>query len=170
MSELKIQRFPEPILRKKAAAVGHVTQVERSILDDMAEIMYLSQGVGLAAVQVGIDKQMAVIDIGQGLIKMVDPVIINRGGLETQDEGCLSCPNVTVGVKRSRQVTVRFMNENGDLMELKASGLLARALQHEYDHIEGVTIVNRMGQVAKIAHRRHLKKLAEQDKEAGKKG
>ena len=150
MSELEIRNFPEAILRKKAARVGKITQSERSVLADMAKTMYLNQGVGLAAVQVGIDKQMAVVDIGEGLIKMINPVIVEREGVETHEEGCLSCPNVTAKVKRSKKVTVSFMNDNGDFMELKASGLLARAVQHELDHLAGKVIIDYLGPIKKL--------------------
>ncbi len=156
MSELRVKTFPEPILRKKAATVGKVTPSERTMLDNMAKTMYLSQGVGLAAVQVGINKQLAVIDVGDGLIKMVNPVIVSKDGLEAQEEGCLSCPGATVNIKRAKKVVVNFLNENGDLMELRAEGLLARAVQHELDHLSGKLIIDYLGPIKKILTKKKI--------------
>ncbi|MCX5678187.1 MAG: peptide deformylase [Candidatus Omnitrophica bacterium] len=156
MQDLKIRKFPESILRKKAAKVGKVTEDERSILSEMADVMYLSQGVGLAAVQVGIDKQLAVIDIGEGLIKLVNPVIVKKDGIEAQEEGCLSCPGLTVKIKRAKKVVVNFLNENGDFIELKAEGLLARAVQHELDHLLGKLIIDYLSPVKKLLARKKL--------------
>ncbi len=156
MQDLKILKFPEAKLRKKAAKIENITSSEIAMLSSMADSMYMSQGVGLAAVQVGIGKQLAVIDIGEGLIKMVNPVIIKRDGYDAQEEGCLSCPGVSVKVKRSKTVVVNFLNEKGDLMELKASGLLARAVQHELDHLSGKLIIDYLSPIKKILTRKRL--------------
>lgn len=156
MPELKIRKFPEAILRKKAARVGKVTESEKLILSEMANAMYLSQGVGLAAVQVGIDKQLAVIDIGDGLIKMVDPRVVKKDGSEVREEGCLSCPGASVKIKRAKRIVVNFMDENGDLVKLKAAGLLARAVQHELDHLSGKLIIDHLGPIKKILAKRRL--------------
>ncbi|MBN2452893.1 MAG: peptide deformylase [Candidatus Omnitrophica bacterium] len=150
MPELKIKTFPDTILRKKPAKAGKVTEADRSMLSDMAKTMYLSQGVGLAATQVGVDKQFAVIDIGEGLIKMINPVIVKRAGFESQEEGCLSCPGSSVKVRRAKRVVVRFLDENGDIMELKAEGLLARAIQHELDHLSGKLIIDYMNPIKRL--------------------
>jgi peptide deformylase len=150
MPDLKIRKFPETILRKKAARVRKVTAAEKKMLADMANIMYLSQGVGLAALQVGIDKQLAVIDIGDGLIKLINPVILKKDGLEAQEEGCLSCPGISVKIKRAKKVVVNFMNENGDVIELTTTGLLARAVQHELDHLSGKLIIDYLGPIKKL--------------------
>jgi peptide deformylase len=164
MQDLKIRKFPESILRKKAAKVGKVTEYERSMLSEMANAMYLSQGVGLAAVQVGIDKQLAVIDIGEGLIKLVNPVIVKKDGMEAQEEGCLSCPGLSVKVKRARKVVVNFLNENGDVIELKTEGLLARAVQHELDHLSGKLIIDYLSPVKKMLARKRLSQKTEREK------
>ena len=103
MQELVIKKFPDPFLRKKASKVLKVTSCERDILAEMAKLMYLSQGVGLAAIQVGIDKQLAVIDVGSGLIKLINPVIVKRDGIEMLEEGCLSVPGINVKIKRARR-------------------------------------------------------------------
>ena len=100
MPDMIIRKFPDPILRKKTKKVSKVTACERDILAEMAKVMYLSQGVGLAANQVGIDRSMAVIDVGSGLMKFVNPDIVKRRGIDMLEEGCLSVPEVCVKVKR----------------------------------------------------------------------
>ncbi|MCM8790265.1 MAG: peptide deformylase [Candidatus Omnitrophica bacterium] len=158
MADLKINKFPDPILRSKAAKVTKVTQAEKDMLSDMARTMYLSQGVGLAAVQVGIDKQLAVVDVGDGLIKMVNPVIVKKEGAEACEEGCLSCPGATVTVERAKKIVVSFMNEDGDVKELTAEGLLARAIQHELDHLSGKLIIDYLGPIKKMLAKRKIRK------------
>ena len=158
MPELKIRKFPDSVLRAKTTRVGKVSRVEQEMLCEMAKTMYLTQGVGLAAAQVGIGKQLAVIDVGGGLIKMVNPVITKREGVESMEEGCLSCPGANVIIKRARKVTVSFLNEDGDLMELKAEGLLARAIQHELDHLSGKLIIDYLGPVKKLIAERKIRK------------
>lgn len=152
MPELSLTRFPESILRKTAAKVSAVTAAERRMLDDMAKAMYVSQGVGLAAVQVGIDKQLAVVDTGSGLIKMINPVIVKKEGSQTQDEGCLSVPGACVAVKRSQKIIVSYLTEDGDVAELKAEGLLARAIQHEIDHLHGTLIIDYLNPIEKLLY------------------
>ena len=139
---MKIRTVPDTILRKKACAVARVTDAERRLLAEMAEAMYLSQGVGLAAVQVGIDQQLAVIDIGGGLVKLINPVIVKKEGREKQEEGCLSVPKVLIKVGRAKKVVVAFLNERGEAARLTAEGLFARAIQHEVDHLAGKLIID----------------------------
>ena len=158
MQELTIKKFPDPILRKKASKILKVTPREKEILSEMAKLMYLSQGVGLAAQQVGIDKQLAVIDIGNGLIKLINPIIIKRQGIDLLEEGCLSVPGICIKIKRARSVTVHFLDEEGDAQQLHADGLLARALQHELDHLAGVLIIDYVNPVKKILLKRALTK------------
>ena len=150
MANLKIKTFPDTSLRKKAEKVLRIGQAEKKILTDMAEAMYLNNGVGLAAVQVGIDKQLAVVDVGEGLIKMVNPVIVKREGHDTEQEGCLSVPEIVVKVRRAKKVVVNFLNENGDAQQLRSEGLLARALQHEIDHLAGKLIVDYVNPIKRL--------------------
>jgi peptide deformylase len=147
---VKVARFPERILRKRADAVGKVTAEERKTLDEMARTMYLSHGVGLAAVQVGIGRQLAVVDTGTGLIKMVNPVIIKSEGSESMEEGCLSVPGTNVKVRRAKRIVVSYMNEDGNVVEMKAEGLLARAIQHEIDHLSGKLIIDYLGPIKQL--------------------
>ena len=150
MAGLKINTFPDSMLRKKAARVAGVGDSEKKILKDMAEAMYLNRGVGLAAVQVGIDKQLAVVDVGKGLLKLVNPVIVKKEGSEIEEEGCLSVPQALVKVKRAAKIVVNFLNEEGLVTEMEAEGLLGRAIQHEIDHLSGVLIIDYLNPIKKF--------------------
>ncbi|MDO8524874.1 MAG: peptide deformylase [Candidatus Omnitrophota bacterium] len=156
MQELTIKKFPDPVLRKKASKVSKVTAREKEALAEMAKVMYISEGVGLAAVQVGLDKQLAVIDVGSGLIKLVNPVITKSEGTSALDEGCLSVPGVSVKVGRAASVTVSFLDEEGCARQLRAEGLLARAMQHELDHLSGKLIIDYLNPVKKILIKRKI--------------
>ncbi len=158
MPDMTIRKFPDPILRKKMKKVYKITAHDREILAEMAKTMYLSQGVGLAANQVGIDKNMAVIDVGSGLINLVNPDIVKRDGVDMLEEGCLSVPGINIKVRRARSVTVNFLDEDGIARRLHADGLLARAVQHELDHLSGVLILDYMNPVKKMLLKRRIKK------------
>ncbi len=147
---MKIVRLPDLTLRKKSAVIKKISDDEKKILAGMAETMYLEGGVGLAAVQVGINKQLVVIDIGDGLIKLINPVIIKKEGCEMQEEGCLSVPETIVKVKRAKKVVVDYLNEEGEAARLTAEGLLARVLQHEIDHLLGRLIIDYMSPLKKL--------------------
>ena len=142
MPILEIKKYPLPSLKVKAKKVYGVTVDEKRILDDMAETMYLNQGVGLAATQVGIDRQLAVIDVGEGLIKLVNPTITSKKGSAQMEEGCLSIPGIQVKIRRARGVSVSALNESGEPVNFTASGLFARAIQHEVDHLTGKLIID----------------------------
>ena len=159
MAEMDIKRFPDPILRRKGEDVKSIGKCEKKVLSDMAETMYLKGGVGLAAIQVGIQKNMVVIDIGDGLRKMVNPVILKKEGSEIQEEGCLSVPDKCVNVKRSKKVVVDYLNEDGQAVRLSAEGLLARAVQHEIDHLFGKLIVDYLSPLKKICNSLTTRKL-----------
>lgn len=142
MAKLKIRVFPDPDLRVKADKVKSVGPAEKELLSDMALTMYLNQGVGLAATQVGIPKSLVVIDIGDGLIKLVNPVILKKEGTQISEEGCLSVPGECIKIKRAKTVVASFLNENGDSSRIKCDGLLAKAIQHELDHLSGKLIID----------------------------
>jgi len=150
MPNLRIRIFPDPDLRLKAERVKNVGATEQKELADMASAMYLNSGVGLAATQVGIPKQLVVIDIGEGLMKLVNPVLKKEVGTEMGEEGCLSVPGECVGIKRAKKVGVDFLDESGLQSHVKAEGLLARALQHEIDHLNGKLIIDYLGPVRKL--------------------
>lgn len=147
---MEIVCIPNPCLRKKTCKVLKLSDDVRRILADMARTMYLNGGVGLAACQVGIDKQLAVIDIGDGLIKLINPAIIKKEGCETLEEGCLSVPDAAIRIKRAKKVTVEYLDENGEELKLVARGLLARVLQHEIDHLMGKLIVDYLSPIKKL--------------------
>ncbi|MCI9009070.1 MAG: peptide deformylase [Lachnospiraceae bacterium] len=132
----------DPILRKKSKEVKEITPKIRVLIDDMLETMYEKDGVGLAAPQVGILKRIVVIDVGDGPIVMVNPRIVREEGTQTGDEGCISVPGKAGQVTRPNDVTVRFMDENGEHYELDGTELLARAICHECDHLEGKLYVD----------------------------
>ena len=156
---MEIKRFPDPLLRRRGEVVLSIGNDERRVLADMAETMYLKGGVGLAAVQVGIQRNMVVIDIGDGLRKMVNPVISKKEGSETQEEGCLSVPEKCVNVKRSKKIAVDYLNEDGQAVRLSAEGLLARVIQHEIDHLFGKLIVDYLNPLKKICSSLTTRKL-----------
>jgi len=158
MTSLKIKTFPDNILRKKAKKISKLSNADREDLSQMAEVMYLNGGVGLAAVQVGIDKQLVVIDVGQGLVKMANPTIIKKAGCEACEEGCLSVPGVNVIIKRAKTVTVNYLNDTGEVVRLDAEGLLARAIQHEIDHLCGVLIIDYLNPLRKLIAKSRLSK------------
>jgi peptide deformylase len=146
----KIKTFGQPVLRRKAEAVEEVTDEHRLLFDEMARIMYEVKGVGLAAPQIGLIKALIVIDIGNGLIKMANPVIIKKEGAQSMEEGCLSVPGVGVTVKRFRKVTVEGLNERGEPVRIEAEGFLATVFQHECDHLEGKMIVDHASMLERI--------------------
>ncbi|MDP3791905.1 MAG: peptide deformylase [Candidatus Omnitrophota bacterium] len=158
---MEIVCLPNPCLRKKTSKVLKVSDEEKRMLDEMAKVMYLKGGVGLAACQVGIDKQLAVIDIGDGLIKLINPVVVKKDGCETQEEGCLSVPEAAIKVKRAKKVTVEYLNEGGEAVKITAHGLLARVLQHEIDHLLGKLIIDYLSPIKKLlfSNRLTIRKL-----------
>jgi peptide deformylase len=139
MALRKIRLFDDEILRKKSKVVDVVDDKIRQILNDMADTMYNAEtGGGLAAPQVGILKRLVVIDMGQGLIKLVNPKIIKQEGTQEVIEGCLSIPNKWGKLTRPEKVTVQALNENGDEIILTGTGDLAKCFCHEIDHLDGV--------------------------------
>lgn len=138
MALRKIRITGDPILRKRSKVVEKVDDRTRELLEDMIETMRESNGVGLAAPQVGVLRRVVVIDVGDGPIKMVNPEIIYQEGEEIDTEGCLSVPNFMGTVARPQLLRVGYMDENGMPCELEAEGLKARAVCHEIDHLNGV--------------------------------
>ena len=136
---LKIFSVYEPCLRAKCNKVSRVTNAERRILNEMAEMMQAANGIGLAAPQVGILQRMIVVDVDDELFALVNPEVVDSSDeTETMEEGCLSMPNYYGPVERPERVTVRALDRNGKKVRIKADGLLARCLQHEIDHLDGI--------------------------------
>jgi peptide deformylase len=152
MAFLNVIRYADPRLNKVAKEVPAVDDVVRRILDDMAETMYVMNGIGLAAPQVNHDMRAFVIDLkdGKELRYFVNPEIIFRDGSMEWREGCLSFPGIQAAVERSAMVRVKALDREGEPFELGAHGVLAAAIQHEWDHLEGILMVER-------SKERHLK-------------
>lgn len=145
---LEIKEYGESILREKSLPVKEITPEILNLIRDMAETMYATSGVGLAAPQIGVSKRIMVIDGEEdGLIVLINPIIVKSEGEAIEEEGCLSIPEVYSKVKRSLKVTVKALNENGEPIELTKEGLIARALQHELDHLEGILFIDRIGKL-----------------------
>jgi len=143
MAVLDIVQVPDPVLRRPAKPVERVTKRIQKLIRDMADTMYAANGAGLAAPQVGVSERVIVADAGDGLVALVNPRIVSSSGSEVDVEGCLSIPNVTVYVERAAQVEVEGWDERGKTVRIKAEGLLARALQHEIDHLDGILIIDK---------------------------
>ena len=143
MSIREIRKAPDEILFKKSRPVTAFDERLRELLDDMADTMYEANGVGLAAVQVGILKCICVIDDGEGLIELINPVITEESGSQTGTEGCLSFPGKWGIVTRPEHVTVRAFDRDGNEVEFKGSGLWARAFCHEIEHLDGHAFVEK---------------------------
>jgi peptide deformylase len=143
MALLKIREIGDPVLRTKAKEVEEVTDKTRRLLNDMAETMYDAPGVGLAAPQIGISKRIVVIDVGSGLFELINPEIIESSAKTYIDnEGCLSIPGKTAKVERAYKVKVKALDRDGKEIIVEGKGLLARALQHEIDHLDGKLFVD----------------------------
>ncbi len=172
---LKIFRYGESVLREKARPVTVVTDGLRRLADEMLETMHAAKGVGLAAQQVGRTEKMCVIDIPEGCddeesevfnapiampLKLFNPEIVAREGSQHDKEGCLSFPAVGGSVTRAAQVTCQYLDEENRPQMITARGFLARALQHEIDHLNGVLYIDHMSAVERLAFAPKLKKLA----------
>ncbi|SHH77856.1 peptide deformylase [Caloranaerobacter azorensis DSM 13643] len=144
MAIRQLRYVGDPILRKKSREVTDINDRIKILLDDMLETMYKNDGVGLAAPQVGILKRVVVIDIGEGPIKLINPEIISMEGEVIDVEGCLSVPGETGEVKRPSKVKVKYLDENGKELIIQGTGLLARALCHEIDHLNGILFIDRV--------------------------
>lgn len=144
MALRQIVQIGEPVLRKKSKKVETIDKKIIQLLDDMADTMYDADGVGLAAPQVGILKRVVVIDIGEGLIELINPEIIETSGEQTDSEGCLSVVGRSGEVTRPYLVKVRALNREGQVIEIEGEDLLARAFCHEIDHLEGILFVDKI--------------------------
>lgn len=143
MAKRNIVKIGDDVLRKICRTQMNFDERLATVLDDMAETMYEVGGVGLAAPQVGILRRYCVIDVGEGLIELINPVIVETEGSQVGDEGCLSIPDRSEVVERPMKVTVRGQNRNGENIVVTGEGLLARALCHEIDHLDGVLYIDK---------------------------
>jgi peptide deformylase len=163
-----IRKFPDPVLRKKTDRVTKINGAIERLIEDMVETMHAAPGVGLAANQVGVPLQVAVIDLSaredkekrHPLLVIINPEILSLEGSVVEEEGCLSIPEYAEKVKRAARVKVRAQDRTGKAFELEAEGLLAKALQHEIDHLNGLLFVDRLSPLKKNIFKRRLKKMA----------
>ncbi|MDS1029858.1 peptide deformylase [Bacillota bacterium LX-D] len=144
MAIYNIVKIGDQVLREKARPVPKITPNIEKLLDNMRDTMYAANGVGLAAPQIGILKQVVVIDVGEGLLELINPEIRDMSGEEIDTEGCLSIPGVQGEVRRASKVTVKALDREGKEFTINGSGLLARALQHEIDHLHGILFVDKV--------------------------
>ena len=162
-----IVKFGDPVLEKKAAAVTDFDGELRQLVDDMFESMYAAHGVGLAAPQIGISKRIAVIDVTfkedpEAKIVLVNPEIVHTEGRQTSSEGCLSIPEFREKVTRPMKVKVRAQNLEGDTIEVEGEELLARALLHETDHLNGKLYISHISALKRDLIKRKVRKLMKQ--------
>ena len=165
MALLDILIYPDPGLREVAEPVERVDDEVRSLVEDMAETMYDAPGVGLAATQVGVNKRVFIIDIADedepsNLQVFINPEILLREGTQSWKEGCLSFPEISEEIKRAKRVRVRALDLSGNEFELEAEGLLAVAVQHENDHLDGVLMVDKVSPLKRRLIGRKLAKRA----------
>lgn len=161
MAIRKIVYLPDPVLRTVTQAVDNVDDNIRDLIDDMFETMYHANGVGLAAPQIGLSLRLAVIDASrdnsQPLV-LINPEITRRGELEEMQEGCLSVPGPYETVKRAKSVTLKALDRNGDTYQLDAEGLLAEAIQHEVEHLDGKLFIDLLSPLKRNRAKRKFEK------------
>ena len=161
MAILDILSYPDSRLNDLATKVDKIDDAIRALIDDMAETMYAAPGVGLAAIQVNVPKQIIVIDVSEDksdLRVFINPEITRREGLAVNQEGCLSVPGVYENVERADSVTVTALDRNGSRFTLNASGMLATCIQHEIDHLDGKVFVEYLSDLKQNRIRAKLKK------------
>ena len=162
MSLKEIIIYPDPVIKKKSESVEEVNEEIKQLIDDMTGTMYASRGVGLAAVQIGILKRVIVVNVGEELVALVNPEILENEGESQMEEGCLCLPGVLVDVKRSEKVKVKGLNEKGEEVVVDAEGLLARAFQHELDHLNGILIIDKVSRIKRELLTNKLRKEAKE--------
>ncbi len=169
MSKLPIILIPDPVLRKAAQPVERVDDDLRRLADDMLETMYDAPGIGLAAPQVGVSRRIVVLDTasdeeGKKPLVLINPEIVRLGNeMRVYEEGCLSIPDVKVEIERPSTLTVQFIDREGARQELQAEGLLATAIQHEVDHLDGRLIIDFLSRLKREMIIRRFRKQARAD-------
>jgi peptide deformylase len=164
MAILRILKYPEPELQKVAAPVKNVTAKTVKLIDDMLDTMYAAPGVGLAAPQVGVSERVVVMDVDhenphKQVYKLINPVVTRAEGEIIWEEGCLSVVDFTAEVRRAARVEVVALDENEKEMKIEAEGLLAVALQHEIDHLDGKLFIDRISRLKRDLYSRRRKKM-----------
>jgi peptide deformylase len=159
-----ILRYGQPPLHQPAAAVTIFDDKVQRLIDDMIETMYAAPGIGLAATQIGVPLRVFVVDLSVGrtpsdLVIMANPEIVDRDGMQLEEEGCLSVPGFNATVVRPAKLTLRGLNREGQPQTIEANGLLARAFQHELDHLDGTVFVDRLRGIKRDLIVRKIHKL-----------
>ena len=163
MAALEILKYPHPILKKRSEVVSQINEEVKKLIRDMRETMYQAGGVGLAACQVGVPRRVIVLDVSpldpqHSFFALINPEVISEEGEIDHEEGCLSVPDCLEKVKRREKVCVRGLSAEGRDIEIKGEGILAIALQHEIDHINGVLILDKISRLKREIYRNKLKK------------
>jgi peptide deformylase len=160
----EVVKYPDPVLMRKGDPVTVFDNALAELVEDMFESMYAAQGIGLAAPQIGISKQITTIDVSfkkdpADKLAFINPVIIARQGSQYEEEGCLSLPEIREKVKRAATVRVRAQDVKGEFFEVEGDELLARALQHEIDHLHGVLFIDHLSRLKRDLVLRRIRKL-----------
>jgi len=164
IEKCRITHYPAPVLTKAAEPIEEIDDNIRQLVEKMTDIMLKNKGVGLAAPQAGVPLRLFIIslDASRENVKVyINPTVTPAGELDSIEEGCLSVPGIYTKIRRYKKCKVTATDLDGNEFTEEAEDLYARALQHEYDHIKGMTIADRMGTAARITHRKQLKKLRE---------
>ncbi|MGB2808076.1 MAG: peptide deformylase [Sedimentisphaerales bacterium] len=165
IEKCQLTHYPADVLAKSASPVEKIDDNIRQLVEKMIDIMIKNKGVGLAAPQIGVPLRLFIISLDgnrESVKVFINPDVTPTGELDAVEEGCLSVPGIFTRIRRYKKCKVIATDLDGNEFTEEADGLFARALQHENDHINGVTIVSRMGQTAKIARRKQLKKLSQE--------
>lgn len=170
MAILEILKYPNPVLRKQAEPVKEFNEELNRLVANMAETMYDAPGVGLAAPQIGVSRQVAVIDISakdqdNELIVLINPEITSGEGSQVDEEGCLSVVDLTAKVKRFERITVKARDIKGNSREFEAEGWFARVIQHETDHLNGILFIDRLSSLKRALYKKKRKKQLQQEAE-----
>jgi peptide deformylase len=160
----EIVKYPDPVLAKPAAPITEFDAALKKLVAEMFESMYAAQGIGLAAPQIGLSKRLTVIDLSfkknpEEKIVLINPEILEEEGKQFEEEGCLSLPEIREKVHRAARVKVRAQNEKGESFELDGEELLARAFQHEIDHLNGVLFIDRISRLKREMALRKIRKM-----------
>src|SRR6202046_5524350 len=161
---LKVVKYPDPVLQKPGEPVTEFNGELRKLVADMFETTYASQGIGLAAPQVGVSRRVTVIDLSQGKdpaqkLVLINPEVISNEGKQYEEEGCLSFPEIREKVSRAAKVRVRAQDAKGKWFEMDGQELLSRCFQHEIDHLDGVLFIFRMSALKRNLNLRKIRKL-----------
>ena len=165
---LPVRKYGDPVLRKKALPVEEITEEIKKIAQDMMDTILEENGLGLAAPQVGISRRMIALDAGPERgrpVVVLNPEILRAEGKSIREEGCLSFPGIYGKIERPSEITFRAMNMDGSVLEVELSGLEARAVLHEVDHLDGKLFIDRMSKTHKVVVQGPLKKLIKETKE-----